>query len=169
MYIDLKELSQEGKSLEFSYAPNQLNLDEPELSLPEGCTVKLKLSKLRDEVDVNGSIAALLRAGCDRCLTPVDIPLEGQFRLLYLPVEQLKGEDELSLEKDDLDVSFYCNQSLDLDALVLEQLRMLLPMSIHCTNDCKGLCAQCGQNLNIETCACTSEIDPRWNELLKLK
>lgn len=168
MYIDLKELDQEEKSLKFSYAPDELNLDEPEISLPEGCKGELRLSKRRDEVDVQGSVSVLLRMSCDRCLTPVDTSASSQFRLLYLPIEQLK-EEELSLERDELDVSFYSDHSLDLDALVLEQLRMLLPMSIHCAETCKGLCTQCGQNLNLEKCACTQESDPRWNELLKLK
>ncbi len=170
MYIDLKELGQEEKRLKFSYHCDELDLDEPELSLPEGCDVELRLFKRRDEVDVKGSVTALFRMSCDRCLNPVDTPVSGQFRLLYLPLEQLKQEDELSLERDELDISFYSDQALDLDALVLEQLRMLIPMSTHCAEDCKGLCTQCGQNLNIEKCTCDAhKVDPRWGELMKLR
>jgi len=51
------------------------------------------------------------------------------------------------------------------DAVILE-----LPVRIYCTTDCKGLCPQCGQDLNQEACSCAEkEVDPRWEGLKKIQ
>jgi len=51
---------------------------------------------------------------------------------------------------------------LDLTPLLREQAWVALPMKPLCRPDCKGLCPQCGANLNLESCTCESvKIDPR--------
>ena len=47
-----------------------------------------------------------------------------------------------------------------------EQLLLALPLKVTCREDCKGLCPQCGKNLNQERCSCSTEVeDPRWAAL----
>jgi uncharacterized protein len=69
----------------------------------------------------------------------------------------------------DLDFSFYQQDRLDVDELVLEQLELSLPTRILCQEDCKGLCAQCGIDLNTTSCNCQPPMDPRWQALTELK
>ena len=49
---------------------------------------------------------------------------------------------------------------IDLGHLVMEQLHLALPMKPLCSETCKGLCPQCGTNLNTGSCNC----DPRWED-----
>ena len=43
-----------------------------------------------------------------------------------------------------------------------------VPGYVQCSEDCKGLCATCGTNLNESTCSCTTTTsDSRWDALLK--
>ena len=59
---------------------------------------------------------------------------------------------------------------IDLDPIVREQLLLALPMSAVCTEDCKGLCTVCGQNLNEKQCGCdTRQVDPRLAALKNIK
>ena len=58
---------------------------------------------------------------------------------------------------------------LRLEDVVREQVLLTLPGRTLCKEDCKGLCAQCGQNLNEGSCGCHSEVrDPRWSALAGL-
>ncbi|MCS6885910.1 MAG: DUF177 domain-containing protein [Acidobacteriota bacterium] len=165
MRIDLAQL----EDTRLTYAATALEL-EADASLPEGYEISLRLFKKGSEVHVHGSIKAVFRISCVRCLTAVEFAVNNNFRLLYLPIDNLRADSELVLHEDDLNVSFYSEMFIDIEELATEQLRLLLPMSIRCSESCKGLCQSCGKNLNLESCECTSkEIDPRWQALLKFK
>ena len=57
---------------------------------------------------------------------------------------------------------------LDLDALAEEDVVLNLPSKVLCKDDCKGLCPQCGKNLNDGPCDCKEPVDPRLAGLLEL-
>src|SRR5207253_956869 len=52
--------------------------------------------------------------------------------------------------------------AVDLDDLVRQEVILAVPFSPQCRADCQGLCPQCGQDLNVGTCACATPPDPRW-------
>lgn len=59
---------------------------------------------------------------------------------------------------------------INLAALAWEEFVLSLPIKPLCDQKCKGLCAQCGQNLNLESCACRAEKgDPRLESLRSLQ
>ena len=62
------------------------------------------------------------------------------------------GEHEI--EEDDLSTAFYRDETIDLGELVREQFYLVLPMKPLCTEGCRGLCPQCGTNLNRGACDC---------------
>ena len=93
---------------------------------------------------------------CARCLDDVNVEFA-------FPIEQIFSNSVT----DDVDIEFIESGTIELDEIIESQLCMNLPMSYLCKEDCKGLCAKCGCNLNISECDCdTEEIDPR---LLALK
>ena len=60
------------------------------------------------------------------------------------------------------------NNIVDIDALVEEEIHLFLPAKMLCKEDCKGICPNCGKNLNKEVCSCKKEVDPRMAALLQL-
>lgn len=103
---------------------------------------------------VRGTVESQLRLVCVRCLKPFVFPitldLEETFRLPGTG----PGSDGAYVVSDD--------DWLDLAPLLREQTWVAIPMKPLCHSDCKGLCPQCGVNLNIESCTCDREkIDPR--------
>lgn len=94
---------------------------------------------------------------CDRCLeqVSVDIPLQFQRKL------DLKLTDEERV--NDLDESSYLTgMDLEVDQLVCLEVLMSWPLKVLCKEDCKGICSQCGKNLNDGPCGCVDEPkDPR--------
>jgi uncharacterized protein len=89
--------------------------------------------------------------------------------VMYNPVENLKDEEKHELKVDELDMGFYSGDEMDLSDLVKEQIILNLPMKPLCNNSCKGICLQCGADLNSVNCSCSERgIDPRLEVLKKL-
>lgn len=106
---------------------------------------------------------------CSRCLAAYPFAVDDAFSIVLCP-RRPQGQQEIALEKDDLDVSFYEDTVLPLAPIVEERIQMLVPMKPLCREDCKGLCPQCGQDRNVRGCGCGAQAaDPRWEALKALK
>ena len=79
-------------------------------------------------------------------------------------------KEELALTYDELDIGFYRNDELDLSGVVSEQVVLEIPMKPVCREGCRGLCPQCGADLNEANCGCDHTVsDPRFAALAELK
>ncbi|MFN7926902.1 MAG: DUF177 domain-containing protein [Blastocatellia bacterium] len=166
----LTHLPTDGLKFEHQYKTDELDLAQHEFTFQQPPLVQGRVTTLGEEVRVKGNVTATLETACDRCLEPVALPVEREFDLFYLPeASQSATPGETELLERDLDVSVYQDDRIDVDELVLEQMELSLPTRILCREDCQGLCAQCGTNLNIEQCNCPPDIDPRWQALADLK
>jgi uncharacterized metal-binding protein YceD (DUF177 family) len=126
---------------------------------------------------VRGRMECRIELACVRCLEPVPMDLAEELDLLYLPqssnvgpaAEDADDDGGLRLEPEELAVSFYKDERIDLAQMILEQIVLALPMKPLCKADCLGLCPQCGVNRNISSCDCAPEdTDPRWAQLRTL-
>lgn len=170
MYIDLTQLEKDELRVDYQYQPGTLDLQDANISLHSPCDVTVRLKRRGQDIDTRGKVTAEIVVNCDRCLAPMIVAIDSSFQLIYLPVDELNQTDELVLERHELDFSFYRDNRINLDELTREQIQLSLPMSNLCREECRGLCRQCGQDLNIGTCQCISDyIDPRWDALLELK
>jgi uncharacterized protein len=122
-------------------------------------------SVVSGEVVVLVRVEAELSQECRRCLKPVDVRVEEDFDIVFSPV------DETSEPVDDT-TRVLSDTALDLDLAEAIREEVLLSQSllVLCEPDCRGLCPQCGINLNEERCDCWNmESDPRWDSLRALK
>ncbi len=135
--------------------------------------VRLSFDVLKDGKNYRlvGRAATRLSLDCGRCLDPYDFPIDAAFDLFYVPhaeTEAAAGE-EAEVEEDDLGTAYYRDERIDLGQLLREQLYLAVPMKPLCRESCRGLCPQCGTNLNTGTCACTQTwTDPRLEVLRPL-
>jgi len=160
----------DGLSFEHQYAANELDISEHEFKLEKPPLVSGRVTRAGMDMRVQGEIKATLVTACDRCLTDVPIELEIPFDLIYVPEDPGTGHTgETELHDRDLDLAVYENDQINLDDLVLEQLELSLPSRVLCRDDCRGLCSECGADLNFEQCHCEKPIDPRWQALADLK
>jgi uncharacterized protein len=111
---------------------------------------------------VAGHVNGELELTCSRCLEPFTLPVTSDFDLRYVPRTENVGEGEQEVREDDLTTAFYDDDQIDLRELINEQFHLVLPMKPLCSADCKGLCPQCGTNLNTGACDCAATWeDPR--------
>jgi uncharacterized protein len=122
--------------------------------------------KVVQDIRVKGKLETSLEVACARCLDPVVLPVERGFDLLYRPLGTDSGHEELSVTDAEAEIGYYQGEGLLLEDMLREQVLLALPLKTICRDDCKGLCPQCGKNLNEIQCSCVVEVeDPRWAAL----
>lgn len=88
---------------------------------------------------------------CSRCAeeteTVVDVPI--QLRLKPKSQRAVIGADD-----EELDFGIYEGEEIDCSDVAEEYIVLALPFTVLCNNNCRGLCAGCGANLNREPCRC---------------
>ena len=98
---------------------------------------ELKVSKVSDGALVTGRVSTTLSGICGRCLEPAEI--------------------ELAAEDIELFVELGAEEVIDITEDIRAELLLNLPANLLCSDDCKGLCSICGNNLNKNTCDCEPE------------
>ena len=110
---------------------------------------------LADEtVIVRGIARAQIESPCARCLTATETELEAEVSEAFI---RDMGQER---EADD-DQYMYSGHVLELDEAVRTALLLEMPSRVLCKEDCRGLCDQCGANLNINECSCQKDLTHR--------
>jgi uncharacterized protein len=172
MEINISQIDEsDGLSIDYLYPEGEPDLEDDNSKSVGQTAVKLHATREGEEVLLRGRIDASVQLSCDRCLVDFAIPVTQSFDLLYLQLNKNRGaQEEHELSEDDLSISYFQGQFINLDDLVREQIQLALPMARLCQEDCRGFCQQCGANLNETQCSCKVEqIDPRWAALKGLK
>ena len=169
MKIVVAQISEdEGLSIHHLYPDGEPALLGGEVHLVSRSEVNLRATRADKKVELTGSVAAVVAFECDRCLLPLSVPVTKSFELLSVP--PLKAGEEKELGEDDLLIGFYQGETIDVDDLVREQIELALPMAHLCSEECSGLCPDCGRNLNDGECTCNKDqLDARWAALTELK
>jgi uncharacterized protein len=172
MHLSLRSLPDAHEHIEKRFEPSLFPQGEEDIFRVVS-PVTLSFDIDRQEVGryrLNGHVTGELELTCSRCLEPFTLPVTTDFDLRYVPQTENLGEGEREVEEDDLTTAFYADEQIDLGQLIMEQFHLALPMKPLCSETCKGLCPQCGTNLNTGSCACTATWeDPRLAVLKKLK
>lgn len=170
MRIELDKLEAASNRFQHVYEPEEIILDEEHARLTRQPEIQGSASRKGNEVRLRGTITASAEVDCDRCLNAVTIPVEAEFDVTYVPVEDYRSNAPAELQEDDLSLAVFDGEAIDVDELVREQLLLALPARALCREECKGLCPTCGADRNTDgLCACEQkEIDPRWAGLEKL-
>ena len=130
--------------------------------------VDLAYSRTGDEIYFHGRAAASGEGTCVRCLEPYPIELQVPCEFVLTPA--VEDDSALELHAEDLSLSVYSGDEIDLRPLVEEQLILALPTRALCRDDCLGLCPTCGANRNVDPCACQPvPADPRLAVIRDLK
>ena len=112
-------------------------------------------------VSIRGDLTVSGEAECDRCLA--------RFELRYIAEVDvvIVRDDRVTDEEDGTAWTVHqARGTVDLTAALKEAALTMLPQKMLCREDCRGICAQCGANCNVETCDCDQEIvDSRWDGL----
>jgi uncharacterized protein len=174
MFLDIKQLELHPLDFREEFPPGAIDLGEeikqrgPLQSSGRAEVVAEHHGKnqIIKDIRLRGRLSTALELQCARCLEPVPQQVNRDFELLYRPLGADAGKDELSVTDAEAEIGYYQGEGIQLEDVLREQVLLALPLKITCRADCKGLCPQCGKNLNQEQCSCSNEVeDPRWAAL----
>lgn len=179
MRIRIDNIKDEPLELESEEAPETVPA-LAETAAEEGCTfvaplqTRLRVIRVGEMVEVEGTVESQVRLACGRCLAEYDEPLLGRFALTYVrEMPEVTGEDdgeEVELSAEDMGLTLFHGDEIDLGEAIAEQVIMALPMRPLCREDCRGLCPQCGASLNEGDCGCELPVfNPKFAALKELK
>ncbi|MGZ4199433.1 MAG: YceD family protein [Thermoleophilia bacterium] len=103
-----------------------------------GIDLDLVVSQVGRRMTLRGDGVAVVRGPCQRCLE------EAELKVPVPCVEYLAGGESVAGD----DEAYVRGYVLDLERWVRDGLAEALPPQILCREDCRGLCAVCGANLN---------------------
>lgn len=118
---------------------------------------------------VSGWLHAVVHTRCSRCAKDARLPVHQTLELEFRRAAEAPRDDDLELDEADLAVEYYAEDGIDLRAVLAAQVTLGIPMKVLCNEDCRGLCAQCGTDLNREPCDCEPPPDPRLAALADLR
>lgn len=162
--VDLRELGQ-GRAVE---TRGELKQDDPvldgtEVRLQAPVAVQGRLQALGDgRFYWQGTARTVVAGECRRCLTPVETPLQLEIGALFTQDPDAQDDpDSYPVASDATEI--------DVTPAVREELVLAAPRFVECREDCKGICPQCGKDLNTGPCDCAPVTDARWQPLQALK
>lgn len=171
--IDLRTIPETGRSYRFRLEPGawrQVEDDEGVVEPAGPLDVQAEVQWAGTRIVFNGRVRGGLFLRCDRCLTTFQSDVDTAFRVyLAFPGDGIT-EADIELDEEDMEVDFVASGEIEVLDLVRDQLLLNQPMKNLCSENCKGLCEQCGKDLNQGPCECPSDKEnPAFQKLKELK
>ncbi len=138
--INLSDIDKE-KRVEGVIEPYKLSNDN--FTFIDDLKFFLNISRKRDEYLIELNFSTKISLPCDRCLLEYQFPIDSTLSFLY------SAKDE--------EIEYISQNMINLKDMIFGEIYLNIPFKKLCSEQCKGLCPQCGENLNIRNCKCKSE------------
>lgn len=137
MKIDIKQIPPEGLILEETSSAKDLDLEAPNINFSEPVRIKVQVYRVTNTVTLNVEVKSKIGTVCSRCLAEFSLDLDRRLNFSY-PIQKIQcyidpGED------------------------IRQEIILDYPLKPLCKSDCKGLCQQCGGDLNRGECSCKTK------------
>ena len=152
MRIALKDIRESLSTLDITCGVEEIGLEAEGVCFTDPVTASLKLFRQDDIVFVKAELSVVMELECARCLSIVHRQLTGTFENQYQPLPNTPQR-----LMDDIGIRYYSEDYIDLSDDIKEGFILEIPARILCSDNCKGLCPRCGQNLNQGECDCRLE------------
>ncbi|MBC7387376.1 MAG: DUF177 domain-containing protein [Cryobacterium sp.] len=158
-----------------SLRPASLKAETP----PRPTSVRFNMRRVDDVIMVSGDMETTVQLLCSRCAAPFLMPFNQHFTAMYCKDKEMAGIAYLDKNSnprgqnkgharhahdfnapqgieaaEDLEINYIAEEYLDLALVLTEQVTVRIPFQPLCKEDCKGVCATCGADLNVGRCAC---------------
>ena len=159
MKILISHISVDRSLFEFTATKDKFDIPE----LKDHVEVKASAYQTGESYAFSGKLKTTLELKCDRCCEAFDHDIEQDFEVIYTSEDNVDRDDHIMyLPSQDVEI--------DLKPYIQDTILLNIPFKKVCSENCKGLCAGCGVDLNKGKCSCSKDtIDPRWESLKKLK
>lgn len=159
--FDLRSLDAKAATVEGELAPDDDVWHEGDIRPDGPIAVSGRISPAGEgRYYWSGRLNGAVEMDCRRCLEPVRVEVDEEAHMLFAEAEEEDDVDDPDIFRIPPGAS-----ALDVRPAVREQWLLVAPAFVLCREDCKGLCANCGADLNAGACQCAPATDARWDAL----
>ena len=172
MIFEIEEISDKGLDFNVLAAKEQFKINQPDCSLSSNVRVNGKLTRIEQDIYFAGHLQASLQVDCTRCLKSFPLLVKNKIQVHFIPqVKEKSSGTEVEIKETDIDQEIYKEGRVDLSAPIRDNILLDVPLIRLCNEGCKGICSECGNDLNRNQCECLSEEkrDSRFAVLKTLK
>lgn len=160
--LKLEDIPDEGLRLKWQEDPLDLSgylehLTEIDFTFESPLRSEASIKKVGQSVLIRGEVEAVLLLRCARCLKEFSYPISSSYDLNLRPLKGAAFKEEMDLSQSELDIAFFEGGEIELSEIACEQVFLEIPIQPLCQEGCKGLCPQCGTDLNVSTCQCVKK------------
>lgn len=131
--------------------------------------VDVRFYRTGQELFFQGQLRSRVAGQCARCLARFEFGHDPDFNFIMVPRHGRWADEPLD-DGGDEHMMWYQGEDVDLSPPLRERLLLTLPTLPLCREDCRGLCGQCGADLNAGACGCVvDDGDPRLAVLRTLR
>ncbi len=158
MFIDTNNIGEKGLSIADSIALDENLLVEEGSFFLEDLGYDIRFMRDANQINVKGKIKTSISLVCVRCLEEFEFKVNSNFDVVLFP-SNLVTSNNISLNDDEMEYIFYEDQKINLIKFLVEQVNLFVPLNPLCTPKCKGICPNCGINLNYGQCKCENSVN----------
>lgn len=166
MKVNLTHIPVTGAHMEFKHAAREFivlkeMIDSGQCQFMEPIVITLDVELAHDLVRVKGDLRTKVQLHCSRCLQSFEDRLAPRFTLRFSRkiLQDLHAGEEggIELTADQVGLIYFEDEELDLKDAIQEQVVLAMPYKPLCQKSCRGLCPQCGADLNLNPCQCSKD------------
>jgi len=137
MKIAVRDIPSHPVIVDGVISQNDLDFSDAAISCAQPVKVSAQLEKITNAVVVKADVKAKFSFVCARCLESFEKEIQKDFEFNYM-LEPMTSHIEIGED-------------------IRQEIIMELPIKALCKDDCKGICAGCGMNLNLDECKCNKK------------
>ena len=169
LVLDTRELGRRAGSMKtYKFvAPAPAELGLAMIAVPTGSEIEfdIRLESVVDGVLVSGTALVSVEGECSRCLEQMAFDMEVDLQELFeYPTTDARGKQIAKFDPDD-ELPKLDGDLLDLEPVLRDAVVLAFPLSPLCNPGCRGLCSECGANLNENPDHQHETVDLRWAAL----
>ncbi len=160
--IRLDEIRESGYRLSCSRNKDWINnifrdIQNIDFTFIDGISIQVEVFRTGQDIFIRGLFNTTIKISCIKCLENFSLPVETTFHYNLCASDEKELLSEREINKADLDLFYYQGDIIDIVPLVREQILLNVPSYPLCQEVCKGMCPQCGINLNHSLCQCNKQ------------
>jgi uncharacterized protein len=158
VFIEIEDLKPEPLQVHHVFPIGEIAFSHEDAVLSAPVAADFVLTHHDRNLRLDGMVETAIRFRCSKCTKEFSRSLSASFDLSYMPQPKWTNETaEIELRYEEMEIEYYNGLAFDVNLMVLEQIELAMPMKFVCREDCKGLCYQCGADLNEGACLCKAE------------
>ena len=157
MIIKLNEIRESGETFDFTRQDSEMTAILDDILKGSDFKAQVRIIPAGQAFDLKGKITATVTRPCSFCASDFELSLQKTFHDILMVGTKIKTDlkgSEADFEDGDLEAIQLESNSFNVSESLHEQLALAEPFQPMCKEDCKGLCLECGTDLNFETCGC---------------